>query len=58
VVENADGRAALLGGVDLALGRWDSGEHRPNDPNSQNGGRATDGAPQRGVQSREEFPYT
>jgi phosphatidylserine/phosphatidylglycerophosphate/cardiolipin synthase-like enzyme len=45
VVENADGRAAFLGGVDLALGRWDSGEHRPNDPRSQNGRHATDGAP-------------
>lgn len=41
VVENADGRAAFLGGVDLALGRWDSGEHRPNDPRSQDGRAAT-----------------
>lgn len=45
VVENADGRAAFLGGVDLGLGRWDSGEHRPNDPRSQDGRRATGDAP-------------
>jgi hypothetical protein len=29
VVENADGRAAFLGGVDLALGRWDSASTGP-----------------------------
>ena len=45
VLENADGRLAFLGGVDLALGRYDSDEHRPNDPRSQNGRRATPEAP-------------
>jgi phosphatidylserine/phosphatidylglycerophosphate/cardiolipin synthase-like enzyme len=41
VVENADGRAALLGGIDMARGRWDSDEHRPNDPRAQGGRVAT-----------------
>lgn len=45
VIENADGRAAFIGGVDLALGRWDTGEHRPNEPRSQDGRRATEEAP-------------
>ncbi len=37
VVENADGRLAFLGGVDLALGRWDTPEHLPNDPRARGG---------------------
>jgi phosphatidylserine/phosphatidylglycerophosphate/cardiolipin synthase-like enzyme len=45
VTENADGRVAFVGGIDLALGRWDSTEHRPNDSRSQNGRTATDDEP-------------
>jgi phosphatidylserine/phosphatidylglycerophosphate/cardiolipin synthase-like enzyme len=45
VVENADGRAAFLGGIDMALDRWDSGEHRPNDPRAQGGRVATGSHP-------------
>lgn len=37
VVENADGRLAFLGGVDLALGRWDTPEHLPNDLRARGG---------------------
>jgi phosphatidylserine/phosphatidylglycerophosphate/cardiolipin synthase-like enzyme len=45
VIENADGRVAFLGGIDLALGRWDSPEHVPNDPRSQTGRAATPADP-------------
>jgi phosphatidylserine/phosphatidylglycerophosphate/cardiolipin synthase-like enzyme len=45
VVENADGRVAFLGGIDLATGRWDSTMHVPNEPRSQSGLPATPEAP-------------
>ena len=37
VVQNADGRLAFVGGVDLALGRWDTPEHLPNDERARGG---------------------
>lgn len=37
VVENADGRLAFVGGVDLALGRWDTPEHLPDDERARGG---------------------
>jgi phosphatidylserine/phosphatidylglycerophosphate/cardiolipin synthase-like enzyme len=37
VVQNADGRLAFVGGIDLALGRWDSQEHLPNDERARGG---------------------
>jgi phosphatidylserine/phosphatidylglycerophosphate/cardiolipin synthase-like enzyme len=48
VLENADGRFAFLGGLDLAMLRRDSTEHRPNDPRSQDGRAATPQAPWHG----------
>ena len=36
-IQNADGRLAFVGGVDLALGRWDTPEHLPNDPRARGG---------------------
>jgi phosphatidylserine/phosphatidylglycerophosphate/cardiolipin synthase-like enzyme len=42
VVQNADGRLAFVGGIDLALGRWDSQEHRPNDERAKGGRTITD----------------
>jgi phosphatidylserine/phosphatidylglycerophosphate/cardiolipin synthase-like enzyme len=41
VVQNADGRLAFVGGIDLALERWDSQEHLPNDERAK-GGRSID----------------
>ena len=37
VVQNVDGRLAFVGGVDLALGRWDTPEHLPNDERARGG---------------------
>lgn len=37
VVQNADGRLAFVGGIDLALGRWDTQEHLPNDERARGG---------------------
>jgi phosphatidylserine/phosphatidylglycerophosphate/cardiolipin synthase-like enzyme len=37
VVQNADGRLAFVGGVDLAIGRWDTPEHLPNDERARGG---------------------
>ena len=37
VVQNADGRMAFVGGIDLALGRWDTPEHLPNDERARGG---------------------
>lgn len=37
VVQNADGRLAFVGGIDLALGRWDSQEHIPDDERARGG---------------------
>ncbi len=37
VVQNRDGRLAFVGGIDLALGRWDSQEHLPNDERAKGG---------------------
>ncbi len=37
VVQNADGRLAFVGGVDLALGRWDTPEHLPDDERARGG---------------------
>ncbi len=37
VVQNADGRLAFVGGIDLACGRWDTPEHEPNDPRAAGG---------------------
>jgi hypothetical protein len=37
VVQNADGRMAFVGGVDLACGRWDTPEHLPLDPRAAGG---------------------
>jgi phosphatidylserine/phosphatidylglycerophosphate/cardiolipin synthase-like enzyme len=42
VVENADGRMAFVGGVDLACGRWDTPEHLPLDPKAVGGRDITD----------------
>jgi phosphatidylserine/phosphatidylglycerophosphate/cardiolipin synthase-like enzyme len=39
VVQNADGRLAFVGGIDLAMNRWDTPEHLPNDERAR-GGRA------------------
>jgi phosphatidylserine/phosphatidylglycerophosphate/cardiolipin synthase-like enzyme len=36
-VQNADGRMAFVGGVDLALGRWDTPEHLPDDERARGG---------------------
>ncbi|MEO7360663.1 MAG: phospholipase D-like domain-containing protein [Gemmatimonadaceae bacterium] len=36
-VQNADGRVAFVGGVDLALGRWDTPEHLPDDERARGG---------------------
>ena len=35
-----DGTLAFTGGIDLAGGRWDTSEHRPNDPRRANGPEA------------------
>jgi phosphatidylserine/phosphatidylglycerophosphate/cardiolipin synthase-like enzyme len=37
VVQNADGRVAFVGGVDLALGRWDTPDHLPDDERARGG---------------------
>jgi phosphatidylserine/phosphatidylglycerophosphate/cardiolipin synthase-like enzyme len=37
VVQNADGRLAFVGGIDLARGRWDAPEHEPNDERAAGG---------------------
>ena len=37
VMQNADGRVAFVGGVDLALGRWDTPEHLPDDERARGG---------------------
>jgi phosphatidylserine/phosphatidylglycerophosphate/cardiolipin synthase-like enzyme len=37
VVQNADGRLAFVGGLDLAMGRWDTPEHLPNDERARGG---------------------
>jgi hypothetical protein len=37
VVQNADGRLAFVGGIDLAMGRWDTPEHLPNDERARGG---------------------
>jgi phosphatidylserine/phosphatidylglycerophosphate/cardiolipin synthase-like enzyme len=37
VVQNADGRLAFVGGLDLALGRWDTPEHLPDDERARGG---------------------
>jgi len=37
VVQNADGRLAFVGGIDLALGRWDTQEHLPDDERARGG---------------------
>lgn len=37
VVQNRDGRLAFVGGVDLAMGRWDTPEHLPNDERARGG---------------------
>ena len=37
VVQNADGRLAFVGGIDLACGRWDTPEHPPHDPAAAGG---------------------
>ena len=37
VVQNADGRLAFVGGIDLALGRWDTQEHLPGDERARGG---------------------
>ncbi|MCD2441547.1 hypothetical protein LQ757_04565 [Agromyces sp. SYSU K20354] len=37
VVQNADGRLAFVGGVDVALGRWDTPEHPGEDPRAAGG---------------------
>jgi phosphatidylserine/phosphatidylglycerophosphate/cardiolipin synthase-like enzyme len=37
VVQNADGRLAFVGGIDLALGRWDTQDHLPDDERAQGG---------------------
>lgn len=41
VVQNADGRLAFVGGIDLALGRWDTPEHLPNDERARGGRNVT-----------------
>ena len=42
-MQNADGRLAFVGGIDLAMGRWDTPEHLPNDDRAR-GGRKIDNA--------------
>lgn len=37
LVQNADGRLAFVGGVDLALGRWDTQAHLPGDERAKGG---------------------
>jgi phosphatidylserine/phosphatidylglycerophosphate/cardiolipin synthase-like enzyme len=37
VVENADGRMAFVGGIDVAMGRWDTPQHLPNDDRAEGG---------------------
>jgi phosphatidylserine/phosphatidylglycerophosphate/cardiolipin synthase-like enzyme len=37
VVQNADGRLAFIGGIDLARGRWDTPDHLPGDERAQGG---------------------
>lgn len=37
VVQNADGRLAFLGGIDLGLGRWDTQEHHAKDERARGG---------------------
>lgn len=37
VIQNADGRMAFVGGVDLAMGRWDTPEHKPDDDDAAGG---------------------
>jgi phosphatidylserine/phosphatidylglycerophosphate/cardiolipin synthase-like enzyme len=37
VVQNADGRIAFVGGIDLGMGRWDTPEHLPNDERARGG---------------------
>ncbi len=42
VIQNADGRLAFLGGIDLACGRWDTPEHLANDERAEGGRNITD----------------
>lgn len=37
VVQNADGRVAFVGGIDLACGRWDTPDHEPLDERAAGG---------------------
>jgi phosphatidylserine/phosphatidylglycerophosphate/cardiolipin synthase-like enzyme len=37
VVQNVDGRLAFVGGIDLAMGRWDTPEHKPLDDDAAGG---------------------